>query len=328
VDHAGAMMEAAADWHLRLSLGLDAEQQARFDAWLAQSPAHGQAFAQIERAWQASGFLAQDPTIKALREKAMAPAPSRRPWWLAVAASVALLVAGGGAWWAIRPDADPVIEMGSGMGQTREFALADGSRVTLDAQSAVTARFGARSRVLELTKGRAFFAVAHDPARPFVVRAGSQAVVALGTHFDVRRDERGMSVALTEGRVRVGQAQGDCAALRPDSGAVGTELTAGQILFYDQASGVSRVMSGRAEQAAAWRSGRLHFDHTPLSGVVADFNRYGPAQIRLGDAGLGDLPVSGVFSASNQDGLLAALPALYPVRVERRGREIVLHRVK
>jgi transmembrane sensor len=61
---------------------------------------------------------------------------------------------------------------------------------------------------------------------------------------------------------------------------------------------------------------------------VADFNRYGPAHIRLGDAGLADLPVSGVFSASNQDGLLAALPALYPVRVERRGREIVLRGIK
>ncbi|SOF01372.1 FecR family protein [Burkholderia sp. OK233] len=73
----------------------------------------------------------------------------------------------------------------SGIGEVRTVGLADGSSVVLDAQSAIAVDLTPVARNIRLLRGRALFEVAHDPARPFVVRTDNAEATALGTRFTV-----------------------------------------------------------------------------------------------------------------------------------------------
>ncbi|MGH8447147.1 MAG: hypothetical protein ACREVL_17905, partial [Solimonas sp.] len=63
--------------------------------------------------------------------------------------------------------------------------------------------------------------------------------------------------------------------------------------------------------------GRLVFDRTPLREVLAELQRYRTAPLRLADAQIGGLRVSGVFAVDRGDALLDLLPRILPVTVER-----------
>ncbi len=64
-------------------------------------------------------------------------------------------------------------------------------------------------RRIELQEGEAYFTVAKDPGRPFVVEAGDKRVVAIGTQFAVRREGGEVRVVVTEGSINL---QGDRSA--------------------------------------------------------------------------------------------------------------------
>src|SRR5690606_7675607 len=91
----------------------------------------------------------------------------------------------------------------TGPEQTTTITLPDGSKVTLDEGTVLRADETRRERRLELVEGRAFFRVAKDASRPFVVRARGKTITALGTAFDVSLEAEQVEVTLVEGRVKV-----------------------------------------------------------------------------------------------------------------------------
>lgn len=311
--------DAAADWLMAEADGT-CDTQAR-DAWLAADPQHGATYRRLARAWGMLDGLQDDPAMAAMRAQALEPVARRAPWWgIALAAS---LVAGMTGWWTLAQRDVAPMTYTSAHGQTRSLALADGSQIMLDADSAVSVTLSAGRRSISLDRGQAYFRVAHDTARPFVVTAGPRAVVALGTEFDVKRGAAQIAVALTQGRVRVGPAD-QAATMRPDRPGAGDELAVGQTLLFDTGTGATQITAAGATEAADWRAGRLHFDRTPLAQALADFNHYAPVPIQLADPHLASLPVSGVFRADNADGFVRALSLLFPIRVERRADRVML----
>lgn len=322
-----ALREAAAGWLMREIDGLDAEGLAQRNAWLASSPTHSAAYDQLRRAWAAAGLLGDSPAIAGLREAALAP---RRPRWpragLAAAAALALMLTGGTlVWQAWRPaPSQPVaLVLQTRPGQQATFTLADRSQVTLDTDSRVTVRLAAHRRDLELDRGQAYFRVAHDRARPFVVRAAEREVVAVGTEFDVMRDEAAITVALSEGRVRI-EPVGAASRIGASPVADTAELAVGQTLVFDRAHRQTTITRGDLAAVTGWRQGKLHFDRTPLGEAVARFNRYGNTPIRLADPTLATLPVSGVFDARHGEDFARALPLVFAVDVAVRDGVIVL----
>ena len=91
----------------------------------------------------------------------------------------------------------------TGVGEREVVALADGSKLSLDADSAVSVRFTPSRREMVLRKGRARFTVAKDPLKPFTVLAAGKTVVAVGTEFSVERLDGQVRVILYEGKVSV-----------------------------------------------------------------------------------------------------------------------------
>jgi transmembrane sensor len=73
--------------------------------------------------------------------------------------------------------------------------------MTINSASELTVRMAKGSREIEIAQGEAWFDVAKDASRPFIVTAGKVRARAVGTAFSVRRRETGVEVLVTEGVV-------------------------------------------------------------------------------------------------------------------------------
>jgi transmembrane sensor len=82
------------------------------------------------------------------------------------------------------------------------------------------------------------------------------------------------------------------------------------------------------QQTVAWLQQKIAFERRPLGEVVEEFNRYGSIPIRIEDAALRALPISGVFDAYDIDSFVAFLNTLEGVRVERTDARIRVLAVK
>ena len=252
----------------------------------------------------------------ALRERFPLPAEARQartprrrraaPLVAAVAvAAVAALVGIDPAW---RTE-----YLATGPQQRLEVTLHDGSQATLDVSTRLTVSRHLRSRRVALAAGRSLFDVQPSAWRPFTVDAGATGVRVLGTAFDVRRLGDDVTVTVLRGRVAVQGTNGAHATLGPEE----------QVRTH--AGALHPVTSARSADATAWREGRMVFQHTPLAEVAAEIARYSGRPVRLADASLAELEVSGVYRTANADALLALLPSFLPLRVEAgHGGERVL----
>lgn len=300
----------AAGWFARLQ-GDDVSPQDRrdFQRWLNADARHADAWDDVSATWNGLSGIEHDPAFAALRADALgvdesrSRLMSRRNVGLAAASLVA---AAGGAFLGRRwfggdkvpaPVADePVFT--TAVGERSTFRLADSSVVTLSTDSAVRVNHWGAERRLTLLRGQAFFQVAKDKTRPFIVAAGDKSVTAVGTAFDVRLEPGKLSVTLVEGRVRIA---GDS-----PKGPRRVEMSAGsRFVAADPADWAIAAVDTAKE--SAWLQGRLVFDGEPLSAVVAEMNRFSERKLVLSDPDLAATPVSGVFKTGQVDAFVAAI---------------------
>lgn len=200
------------------------------------------------------------------------------------------------------------------VGEQRRLDLPDGSTVVLNTDTTVAVEYRLRSRDLRLDRGEAAFTVASD-WRSFVVRSGPAWVRDIGTAFNVHRTDDGSSVTVLHGRIEV-------ARLQPDGAPAPHRRTlhARQSLRIpdDAAQPVAAPVDVDLARAMAWQQGRIVFDGTPLSQVIAEMRRYRPGEITLADAGLATLRLSGVYDTVDADALLDALARALPVVIRRQ----------
>jgi transmembrane sensor len=302
-------LEAAA-WFLRLSQkSVTTAALYEFAAW-RRNEANAKAYADVEATWEATKRLAKDPDIQAATAEALRRRPARARFRIPGLAGVgpfaigATLAAGLGvlaaAIWmfALPPTYDTRV------GEQRLVVLKDGSRVRLNTNSRLIVRFRGDERRVVLARGEAFFEAAHDPSRPFVVEADGARVRAIGTKFDVRRDDGVVKVTLIEGRVRVAQADHPAATvLSPNQ-----ELTV-------TAAGITAPRVTDADESAGWRSGRLTFHGMALEDAIAEVNRYAVHKIELtAPPTLARQPISGVFDAGDTGSFVSAVTLEFDLR--------------
>ncbi len=324
---AATLERAAERWVVRLRATdcSDAERK-EFERWRAADPRHDRAHRAAQALWSGLAGLAEDPQMQAWRRQAQrasrdaAHARRRRGFLFAGAGALAagvLAVALLPQWWPHMPawpGSAPAERYVTARGEQRSIALADGSQLQLNTETALQVRMGRRTRELVLEQGEAVFQVAHDAKRPFRVQVGSAAVTALGTRFNIRvREGDEAAVTLLEGSVARESAD------PPQS----RKLVPGQRLTMR--GGSWRTEAADLETAASWTEGRLVFKSVPLAQVVAEVNRYGPGVLVLGAPELGQLNVSGVFRIGEPERMLRALEHAFPVRAEpRSGGQTVL----
>jgi len=321
--------EAAVYWVLRHDRqDLTAADRSRFAAWLDDGEANAQAYRKANGAWDVFEKSDSDPHLAALRQAALATGPERKRWLPAVGVGIAASIVGAVAMLSgqfttaphapttvAQAPAEPAnaIRHATERGQKRVVKLPDGTRVTLNTDTMIALAFTPGARRVRLTRGQALFEVAHDASRPFTVEAADRRITALGTVFEVRLDPGRMKVVLVEGRVVVDHAAAatDLPVLQP------TVLKPGQELVAEL--GVAqRVRAVDVGSELMWREGYVSFDDTTLASAVVEMNRYTVAPIRVGDGGIGQMRISGVFRTGDADRFAALVAELLPVRIEHQ----------
>jgi transmembrane sensor len=226
---------------------------------------------------------------------------------------VAAIVAGIDIW----PQAGERIE--TAVGEIRRVPLKDGSMAAVNTATRLAVILRPEIRQVTLDQGEAWFQVAKDRSRPFVVEAGEVRVQAVGTAFSVRRTDTGADVQVTEGVVEVWRI-GDEAGRR--------RIAAGTRTFVDNASGPQRAAEAGPDidRSLAWRSGQLIFDGDTLGAAAAEFNRYNSVQVRIADPVLAQEKFVGRFRTNEPDAFARAAAVILGAHAHVGGDEIVLSR--
>jgi transmembrane sensor len=313
---------AAADWWARLrDADLPEPALLQWSEWVEADRRHAQAFERACALAENAGAMDAGNRRAFVGRFAPAVAVRRVPrrFALAIAASVAIVVGGAGLFLALRPAASEAPrQYVSERAGHRDIDLPDGSSIELGGASSVTARYGRDERAVDLEAGEAYFRVAHAE-RPFVVNAGPLQIRDLGTAFNVRRTGERVTVAVTEGRVRVSPLTA--------VGETGTiELGAGREVSFDPETHAMRILDIDLATATAWRGHRLEFVNEPLGSVLENVNRYSARPIRLIDPALGKLTFTGTVEVDTIDSWVSALPRVFPVRVDTYSDRVELAR--
>jgi transmembrane sensor len=195
-------------------------------------------------------------------------------------------------------------------------ALTDGTEVTLNANSRLIVDYTDKLRKVTLTRGEALFNVTKHQSRPFVVVVGSRKVIALGTSFDVRREDKGapsFTITLIEGRVAVEPLAGPNIIPVEPVGAI-TLLTPGERLHF-AANAPDALDSPPIDKVTAWQRGQLIFEDTSIREAANEFNRYGKRRLII-DASVSDkFRVGGVFRIGDPESFAHAMANAYALRI-------------
>lgn len=339
-------LEAATEWLLRLRDDAASEQDIlRWVQWCESDPRNQHAYERAEALWRISGGLAGEVSQGELRCPRRGLVPRMRSALIsgryglrkslrehrpsmAIAMLLVAVIAGGGAWnlrgalqW---PLTDDNALIAAAVAESVHHAqLSDGSRIQLAAKSTVAVQYTPQERSLELQGGEAYFTVAPNSQRPFVVTVGDIRVRAVGTAFNIRRAGERIVVTVAEGTVDVYQAGAGMAASTISER--GLRVTAGGEVAWDARATQAPVMAAvDPAEALAWREGRLEYTDEPLAAVIADFNRYSKRPAVISTEAIGHLRFSGTLLTNVTNEWLHALPRLFPVTVrEQDGAYII-----
>ncbi|WP_246252641.1 FecR family protein [Ancylobacter pratisalsi] len=168
-----------------------------FNKWLAADPSHAAAYDRAGVLWERFDIVT--PEYERLRRSGRI---SRRN---AMLGGLAVLAAGPAVYLLMRQASSPDYQ--TGVAERLTFTLSDGSLVELGSYSALSLDFTPQQRRLVLHRGQAFFRVASDATRPFIVQAEMGTAEALGTEFDVKLTPEGVLVSVIEHSVRIEAAQ-------------------------------------------------------------------------------------------------------------------------
>ncbi len=323
-------LDAAIDWFVRLQ---DCDDEAEWNAhrtWIEADPANSAAYARVESSW----IAAEDPELRDLFagmatpqvSEALAPADDladrratraarSRLWtWVPVlaaaclAAVIALPIV-------TRLAPVPGVTYRTDATHAQRITLADGSRITLNRDSALTANVDGGARSVTLASGEAAFDIRHDQAHPFTVSVAGREVRVLGTAFGVTSRDGAFGVAVLRGAVSVSV---------EDDPRESVVLPAGKALSRLRGSARDQVVDVAPENALVWSNGELSYATATLATLAADYERMIGEPVAV-DPSIRDLPISGIFRARNEAQLVRQIELVFPVTVVRTasGRRIM-----
>jgi transmembrane sensor len=296
----------AHDWVRRIaSREATAADAQALQSWRARSAAHEAAFLQARQIWKTFGAAAREVRDEqahlAERRRARRVLTRRVMLGGALAASVAgaaIVHPPLGLWPSlIELEAD----IRTGTGEQRRIALADVASVQMNTKTSLFMKGDDSARSVELVAGEAAFSVNPD-ARSFSVVAANGRTSAVGARFDVRVDGASACVTCFSDEVEVAH-QTRTVRLRQR-----------ERVTYD-GRGFGDVVTVDPAIAAAWQDGLIICRNTPLTDFVAELNRYRAGRIVLLSAAIGQLSVSGRFSAAQPDQALMQIQKVFGFRL-------------
>lgn len=294
---AKAIEHQASAWVARLDREpVSSELEAELNTWLAGDTRRQGAFLRAEAAWAmldrtgAPMLAAPAPSVALTRRRLFS--------YGAAAASVAVAAVGVSVWAVMRFASGEHIR--TVRGEVRRVPLDDGSMLAVNTESQLRIAVDGVVRKVDLERGEAWFQVAKDSSRPFVVNAGGVNVRAVGTAFSVRRREHGADVLVTEGVVEIWSSRAPGRVRR---------LSVGDHAYVSDAMGpgASQTATAEIDRRLAWRDGEIVLDGDTLEEAVAEFNRYNQRQIVIEDPVLSSEVFVGRFRTNEPEAFARAV---------------------
>ena len=327
--------DAAIVWLAERDDGFTAERTHEFTAWCKADSRHIAAVVRMEKAL---GPLAALPAFRSELNRHFGrhspprpgasvlnfPARRHRATWAGVGLAAALVLGVFGFRSFRAPT--PELRYATAAAGYERVRLDDGSTLELNGASAVRTRFTASERTVQLDAGEAHFAVSHDPARPFVVRAGGVAVRAVGTAFNVRYTAGAVEVIVAEGKVRVEST----AAMQPLAATLPMVSAGERVVVSSVASSspprVEKMTPAALSESLAWQRRLVDFADEPLHEIVRQFNLHNRLQLELADPALGVQRIGGTFARGEVEAFVRLLERDGEIVAERRGDDTLVLR--
>lgn len=326
--------EQAAQWVARLDReGDNIILRAEIKAWTVEDVRHVGALLRAEAAWQMldraavlgsthGGRAAQDADVGATHLHPTIDAGRKRPasrWaiWGGVAASAAaaaLMLAVVPLPWQ-----NQSVQIETVLGEIRQVPLEDGSIAAVNTDSKLLVALQPEVRNVVLERGEAWFQVAKDAERPFVVVAGDIRVRAVGTAFAVHKGAKGVDVRVTEGVVEIWR-EGD-EALKKRVGA------GGQLYIGEQGVAKALPSDEPMDRALSWRDGQLIFDGDTLAQAAEKFNRYNDVKIIVQGDEIAQSKIVGRFRTNEVRSFARAVSALLDARIDEENNNITISKI-
>ncbi|KAF1050222.1 FecR family protein [Xylophilus sp.] len=314
-----ALLQRAVRWKVRLMSGQATPQDhAQLLRWRQEAPAHEQAWLAVE-ASLAQELGALQSVVRrhasqadAVRAVLGARAPRRRDMLLGVAgggiaaASLAIALCHEGQHQGGLADAATAV------GERRTVALPDGSRIELDARSAVDLAVGPARRALWLERGRLCAEVAAGDAALRLRLGACTAEVAPGQTAT-------LLAARQSGRATVACLHG---ALALQAHGCRWPLHAGDGRHIDDGRAPAAMEPGQVRAAAAWRRGMVEALDEPLGEVVEQLRAYHAGWIRVSGRAAA-LRIQGVWPLGEPLHTLEVIARTLPIAVRSYGSWLV-----
>lgn len=326
-----SISDQASAWFARLQADdVSADERSRFQDWYKAQPEHAEAYDKTRKLWSLlqipaeqvyNRLQAENPggesgqSSEAIHPAAAAPAElpaSNKPGLrLAVLGCLSLLLLAG--WQLPKQLQNWRSDYHTAAGQQLSVELTDGSRLMLNTDTALAVRFIGSQRRIELLRGEAYFEVAPNKQRPFIVDGGDAEARAVGTAFSVRKHAENLRIAVSEGIVEV---SADSA-----STLVRTEQQVDVMLTR-----IQPVLNAANDDAFAWQRRQVVFNRQPLAEVLDEVNRYRTGRIVAVNPALAERVLSGVFNVADAGAVTEALQAtLHAQAVKLPGGLVLLY---
>ncbi len=291
------------------------EASPQFAEWMQSSTANRVAFLRQFAAWRRGDRLAALHRGEPIAERQESVIVQSTRWLMPLAASVVLAI---GLVTLLPRDASVQFEWETPIGGHQYVPLADGSKVELNTNTRLTGVISDNERRVNLKQGEAFFSVASDKSRPFVVVAGDRQVRVLGTQFTVRHEDGEFEVVVAEGRVQIENSDDNTAA-------TSTVVEKGAyVVAQDDEILITSRSDAEIDASLRWREGLLVFDDVRLDQAAAEFNRYNQSQIIVEGADASCIRIGGSFRVDNVDAFVRLLNDGFGLQVERQDDAIVV----
>jgi len=238
----------------------------------------------------------------------------------AVASAAAVLLFGLGVLHFLKPASD-LNTFSSGTNIASPVKLSDGSVIHLNKNSVIKypGKFGQNSREVYFW-GEAFFAIASDKTRPFVIEAGETRIKVLGTSFNVRASEQ-------TGRVEVTVNSGSVLFYYVDESETALDqvtLTAGDRGIYDRRTGKITKSVNTDLNFLGWKTGMLVFDEAPLADVLETLSSRYEVSFNVTDKQIENLRLTATFDNESLDSILQVIQLVHSVKITKTGKDYLV----
>lgn len=326
------VLDQAAEWVVKMNSdhGLEQSEEEALHLWLSESPSHEQCLLHAAEMFDETCAVFDNRQMPSSANEAQPtqtePRTNSRSHWLlrpqmAMAACLILAVLAFNFFDFSSPRTQlPTVvasEYSTSIGEYRQLELNDGSQVMLNTNSRISVAFDDHQRRLILEQGEAYFDVASNAQRPFIVQVGDTEVRAVGTAFNIEHRSDRLEVIVTHGVVAVSSA-----IAQADQETV---LNKGQMLkLSDGKRAVDAIPADAIEQTLSWQTGRLFFNGEPLNQAVKEIARYTTKEFVFADQEAGLVNIGGSYNVSNINELMMTIGEAFAIDVDMSDRDVVI----